>query len=160
MKNFLLVLIVIASSVAGNWQAVAQRAQRLTDEDRAKYLTELRNQKHEFLIRELELTRDQQNAFFPIYDEMDDTLNRISEETRLLETKVTNDSKATDTEIESASRAIFEQKSREGEIETQYFVKFKEILKPRQLLSLKNAERKFTQQLVRQHGRLKNRAQP
>lgn len=62
-----------------------------------------------------------------------------------------NNASATDTEIESAARAVFEQKAREGQVEISYFSKFKDVLSSRQLLSLKNADRKFTQQLMRSH---------
>lgn len=146
---FVLLLAIFASSLS----AEAQQRRRLTAEDRQKYLSEMRQYKHDFLVKELELSRDQQNAFFPVYDKMEDELTQLADDTRVLEDKVTADDKATDVEIEAAARAMFEQKSKEGEIEKSYFDKFKAILSPRQLLNLKNAERKFTQQLVRQHGK-------
>lgn len=148
---FVILTLLFASSVT----AEAQQRKRLTAEDRQKYLGEMRQFKHEFLVKELELTRDQQNAFFPVYDKMDDELTQVADETRDLENKVAADEKATDTELESAARTVFEQKSKEGDIEKAYFDKFKGILSPRQLLKLKSAERKFTQQLVRQHGKAK-----
>lgn len=150
---FVILTLLFASSVT----AEAQQRKRLTAEDRQKYLGEMRQYKHDFLVKELELSRDQQNAFFPVYDKMDDEMTQIADETRDLENKVAADEKATDTELESAARTVFEQKSKEGEIEKAYFEKFKGILSPRQLIKLKSAERKFTQQLFRQHGRAKNK---
>lgn len=150
---FVILTLLFASSVTAD----AQQRKRLTAEDRQKYLGEMRQFKHDFLVKELELTRDQQNAFFPVYDKMEDEVTQVADETRDLEDKVAADEKATDTEIESAARTVFEQKSKEGEIEKTYFEKFKGILSARQLLKLKSAERKFTQQLVRQHGRSKNK---
>lgn len=129
--------------------------QPLSSQDREKWLSEMRNYKHEFLTRELKLTPTQQQEFFPVYDQMEDELNQISTETRELEQKVNGNDDASDTECEACARAVFEQKSREGAIELQYFEKFKEILTPKQLLRLKNTERKFTQQLVKHHGRNK-----
>lgn len=127
----------------------------ISDEERAQWLGELREYKHEYLARELNLTQQQQESFFPVYDEMDDALNKIAADTRALEDKVAADADASDIEIEAASRALFEQRSREGEVDKEYFDKLKEILTPRQLLMLKNSERKFTQQLVRRHGKTK-----
>lgn len=150
---FTLVMIICAST---SMNIMAQRA-KLSKEDRQKYLEEMRQYKREFLVKELNLTRDQQNQFFPVYDQMEDEMNQVAEETRDLENKVINDPGASDTELETVARAVFEQKSREGEIEMNYFAKFKDVLSPRQILLLKSTERKFTQQLVRQHGRLKSK---
>ena len=146
---------MIAASAAFA-QKSADRAP-MSDQERQQWLLELRNYKHEYLTRELDLTPQQQAEFFPVYDEMEDTLNRIATETRELEAKVAADADASDTEIEATARALFEQKSREGEVESTYFSKFKESLSPKQLLRLKNAERKFTLQLVRHHGKAKRK---
>lgn len=129
--------------------------ERPSSGDREKWLSEVRNYKQEYLARELQLTKEQQAKFFPIYNEMDEELNKAAAETRDLEAKVTEDKDASDTEVSAAARALFEQKGRESEIELRYFDRYKEILTPRQLIRLKAAERKFTQQLVRHHGRMK-----
>ena len=57
---------------------------------------------------------------------------------------------------ESAASAVYSQKEREGKVEMEYYDKFKGILTPRQLLGLKSAEKRFTQQLVRYHRRLRD----
>lgn len=156
MKQIILTLVMVICASAA-MTSVAQRSRNtLSKEDRQKYLDEMRQYKREFLVKELNLSRDQQNQFFPVYDQMDSEINQIAEETRDLEAKVMENADATDTEVESAARTVFEQKKREGEVEMVYFDKFKEILTPKQLLNLKNAERKFTQQLVR-HGRAKSK---
>ena len=84
---------------------------------------------------------------------MDDEIDRINTETRDLERKVDAKTDATDTEVEAAARAVFLQKSAEGQVEEQYFDRFKQILQGRQLLKLRKAEREFTRQLMRQHRR-------
>lgn len=149
--TFILIMALCAS-----FSMAAQRS-KLSKEDRQKYLVEMRQFKHDFLVRELELSRDQQNQFFPLYDQMEDEINQVADETRELEAKVTSNADASDTEISSAARAVFEQKGKESAIELTYFTKFKEVLTPRQLLGLKNAEKKFTQQLMKQHGRTKSK---
>lgn len=90
---------------------------------------------------------------------MDDQLQQIGAETRDLERNVLENVEASDTEVEAAAAAIYSQKQREGKVEAEYYEQFKEILSPRQLLKLKSAERKFTQQLVRQHRRSMRRQQ-
>jgi len=121
--------------------------------DRDKFYEQLRPYQHDFISKELELSRDQARDFFPIYDQLDDELKKIGKETRELEKQVLKNKEATDTEIEAASQAIFAQKEKEGKIELEYYEKFKQILEPRQLLKLKSAERRFTQWLLRQHNK-------
>lgn len=122
--------------------------------DRDKFYQQLRPYQHEFLTKELDLSKEQARMFFPIYDQMDEELQKIGNETRDLEKEVLKNKEASDTEIEAASQAIFAQKEKEGKIELEYYDKFKEILQPRQLLKLKSAERRFTQRLLRQHRKL------
>lgn len=128
------------------------QAPALNNGDRDRWLSEIREYKHEFLAKELSLSKEQQRDFFPLYDQMEDEVEKINSETRALEAKVEADKDASDTEIESASRTVFEQKTAEGQVELIYYDKFKELLSPRQLLKLKNAERRFTQNLVRHHN--------
>lgn len=147
-------MIFLALSAAYIWPVSAQRG-AMSEEDRQKWLSEMRNYKHEFLIKELELSDEQQSEFFPVYDAMEDEINKINTDTRELERKAISEEKTSETECSAVARALFEQKSREGEIELAYFEKFKNIITPKQLVRLKNAERKFTQQLVQHHGRMK-----
>lgn len=132
--------------------AMAQR-QPMTDEERDLWLAELRQYKHEFLAKELSLSTDQQEAFFPLYDEMDDQINQIAKEVRDLEVTISNSATASADEVQAAAFALFDQKRRESVVELLYFEKFKDTLTPKQLFRLKNAERKFTQQLVKHHRR-------
>jgi len=151
MKNpafiFFLAFMAIAATLFAQ--------ERPSSGERQKWLSEVRNYKQEYLTRELQLTKEQQTKFFPVYNEMDEELNKVASETRDLEAKVNDDKDASDVEVSAAARAIFEQKARESEIELRYFDSFKEMLTPRQLMHLKAAERKFTQHLVRHHGRMK-----
>ncbi len=124
--------------------------------DRQKWMTEMRNFKHDFLAKDLDLSKEQQQEFFASYDEMEDRINRLNAETRDLEQRVLADDDATDVELDAAARAVYQLKNEESKIELEYFDQFKKILRPQQLIRLKNAERKFTQQLMNHHRRLKN----
>ncbi len=129
--------------------------QPLNEGDRTRALAEMRAYKHEVLAEVLELTDEQKEPFFAVYDEMDAKLVQINNETRELERKVIADDAASDTEVEAAVLAIFSQKEREGKLEMEYLEKLKETISPRQLLKLKNAEKLFTQKLIRQHRRIR-----
>lgn len=151
IRNIALVLTLVFLA------AVPLRAQQSRpDADRDRIFTELRAYKHKVLVESLDLTKEQQREFFPVYDEMDDKLIQINNETRDLERSVIANPDATDTEIEAAAAAVYSQKEREGEVEMEYYDKLKQILTPRQLLCLRSAEKNFTQKLVRYHRRLRD----
>ncbi len=145
-------LIAAAIAIAA-WNTAAQQVNS-DNEDRDKIMEQLKPYKHKFLVKDLDLSKEQQRDFLPIYDKMDDELLKINEDTRRLERSVSENNDASEIEIEAASRAVFEQKQKEAQIELSYYDKFKEILSPRQLLKLKSSERRFTQWIVRHHRRL------
>ncbi len=120
---------------------------------RQKWFSEIRNYKHDFLAKELSLTKEQQSAFFPLYDAMEDEINKINRETRELEKKILDSSSPTDTEYEAAAKPQIELKGKESDIELKYFSKFKEILTAKQLFQMKNAERMFTRKIMSEHNR-------
>lgn len=152
------ILTVILLAVVACSVATAQKHNRkpLTTEQRQKALSEMRNFKHNMLTRELELSKDQQAKFFEFYDQMDDELMAINDETRELERKTLNDAEASDTELNATARAMYEQKQREAEVELKYFDKFADVLTPRQLVKLKGAERKTALRMASFHARSRN----
>ncbi len=121
--------------------------------DRERYINEIRNYKHDFLARDLDIPRDRQRSFFEHYDAMEDEIMQLNAETRELEGQVESNADATDVEIDAAISSIFNQKQKEAEIENRYLELFREDLTPRQILRLKSAERRFNQQLMRRHRR-------
>lgn len=151
--NRIYLLILFIATVASS--AMAQP--RPTPENRERWKSELRNYKHDFMARELDLSRDQQSKFFPLYDQMEDSIEQINADTRELEKRIGDD--ASDIETEAAARALFEQKSREGQLELEYFDSFKTILTPRQLLKLKSAERQFMRRLMHHNRRMQSTRQ-
>lgn len=142
---FILILFTSASSFAQN------------NVDRKKWLKEIQEYKHEFLIKELDLTKEQQEKFLPMYDEMDCKIRQVNDQARDYQRKVRQmKDKASELEYEKAAEAQFEVKAKEGEIEKSYFSKFKTVLTPKQLFRLKHAEWKFTKELMKQHSRMKS----
>lgn len=150
-KTLILTLLASILLIA---PAVAQEPKNV---DRKEWFKELRRYKHEFLVKELQLSKEQQEKFFPIYDEMENSVENVNRETRALERKIdkAKDSKVSDLEYEKAAEALFEVKSKESAIEMQYLPKFKKVLTPKQLFELKKAERKFTYHLMKEHSKAK-----
>ena len=119
---------------------------------RKKWFQEVRNYKYDFFAKEMELTKEQQNAFFPEYEAMEKAIFMVNKEAREMESKITNSKDAvSDTEYEAAALALTKIKQKEGEIEMEYFTKFEKILSKKQLFLLKRAENKFTQSILNYH---------
>lgn len=119
---------------------------------RKKWFQEVRNYKYDFFTKEMELTKEQQNAFFPEYEAMEKAIFMVNKEAREMESKITNSKDAvSDTEYEAAALALTKIKQKEGEIEMEYFTKFEKILSKKQLFLLKRAENKFTQSILNYH---------
>ena len=152
MKRHISLIIILVMGLQ-LWTAMAQR--QLSEEDRQRWTQKMRQYKHDFLIKELDLTREQQNEFFPLYDAMEDEVNSLTIQTRELESKIAASERTSDVEYSSAARTFFEQKGKEAEIEMMYFEKFENILTPRQIFKLRAAERHFTGRVLRHHGRLR-----
>lgn len=127
------------------------------DGGREKWMTELRQYKRVYFTKELDLTREQQNKFYPLYEEMEDQVFKINDDARAMEKRVADIENPSDLEYEKATEAMYDAKTREAELEKEYMEKFKTILSPRQLFKLKAVERQFNRELMKQHHRLRSK---
>lgn len=123
--------------------------------DREKWFKEMREYKHNFLAKELDLTQEQQDEFFPLYDAMEDECHKINRDTRKMQRAIMDKDadQVTDVEYEKAAEALYELKGKEALVELNYLEKFKNVLTKRQLFMLKSAEDKFTRHLMKQHSK-------
>lgn len=137
--------------------AIAASAQS-SDPGKAQWTKEMREYKHAFLAKELDLSAQQQTKFFKVYDKMDDELMQVNDETRRLEKRIDDASAddVTDLELDMATDAIFNLKAKESEIELRYLPELRDVLTKQQLFNLKKAERKFTMSMMRRHHDLRN----
>ncbi len=67
---------------------------------------------------------------------------------RALASEVEKKKNPTDRDYEAAASALSNTRVREGEIEAKYFEKFSKILTKKQLFQLKQAEAKFTREML------------
>ena len=155
IKHLLLSLILLLTAVPA---VNAQDGNNSNKPDRKEWFRQMRQFKHKFLIKELSLTQQQQNEFFPVYDSMQDEIEKLQRTTMQACRKVSRAKKAvSDAEYLHAARQATEQKAREGAIEELYFDKFTQILTPEQMFRLHSAERKFTREIMRQHNKMAER---
>lgn len=153
MKKLILIALIIAAAATAAPSVSAQGKA-----SREQWMTEMRQYKRTYLAKALDLTKEQQNKFFPLYEAMEDECARLDEDTRLMERRVAEASDATDLEYEKATEAMYETKVKQAEIEKDYAAKFKEVLSAKQLFQLKQADRKFARKMMRQHNRLRSNA--
>lgn len=120
------------------------------------WLQEMLKVKHDFLTSELNLTPQQQQSFFPLYDAMETEKHKLFTQTRELERQVNaKGDRATDAELDRAINALSEVKIKEGTIEKTYYSRFKSVLTKRQLFKLPAAERQFQRKMVKEHHKRK-----
>ncbi len=153
MKKLVLSLIIILSAITLPSLSQAQN-HRPDGREREVWLKEMQQYKNDFIAKKLTLTDEQKAKFIPLYNSMEEDIRKAQEEAeQLYRQTYKKGEKATDLEYEKAAEAVYELKGRENNIEMKYFSDFKEILSPKQLFQLKNAERDFTRQLMKQHRR-------
>lgn len=149
-------LYIIATLIVTALTAVAQTNNK---DQRTRWMNEVRTQKYEFIIKETDMTKDQQDEFLPIYKEMEKAIFTANQEARALELKVTNQTRTSEAEYAAAALMLARVKQREGDIEMEYYQKFERILSKKQLFQLKRAENKFTQYMLSHHRRSANSKQ-
>lgn len=125
--------------------------------ERQQWMNEIQQYKRTYFAKELDLTREQQNRFFPLYEEMETQIRQIDDDTRVMERRIADaGDDASNIEYEKVTEAMYDAKVKEAALEKDYMVKFKEILSPRQLFQLKTVERRFSREMMRQHHRIRS----
>lgn len=117
-------------------------------DSRTKFATDMYQAKHEMIIEELGLTPTQQKQFMPLYEQMERDIYRVNRNARALAREVEKKKNPTDKDYEAAASALSRTRVQEGEIEAKYFDKFAKILSKKQLYQLKQAEVKFTREML------------
>lgn len=154
MKRVYLILVLVVAMMVGSAVTFAQTK----TSDKGQWLDQVRQYKRSYFIKELNLSKDQQQKFFALYDEMENQTTRLEEDTRAMERRITQAGDASDVEYEKAAEAMFDLKLKQAEIEKGYMEKFSAVLSAKQLFELKVAERQFARDMVRQHNKLRNNA--
>ena len=115
---------------------------------RTKFATDMYQAKHEMIIQEVGLTQTQQKQFMPLYEQMEREIYQVNRNARALAREVENKKNPSDRDYEAAASALSRTRIQEGEIEAKYFEKFSKILSKKQLFQLKQAEVKFTREMI------------
>lgn len=110
---------------------------------------EMLEYKHDFIAEQTEMTQAQRDKFMPMYEAMEKEIYNANRTAREQARKVQNTSrKVSDQEYATAAKAMSQVKVKEGEIESRYYDKFAKILSKKQMFQLKQAELRFTRQML------------
>lgn len=146
LRNIIITLLLVMT--------LGVAAQNNKKADRAEWFKEMRQHKHDFLAKEMGLTADQKSRFFQLYDQMSQQAIKLYDDVRAKEKALEKKgSAATDDDYMALAQDMAEVKQRVGAVEMSYFLQFKQVLTPRQLVQLKAAERKFDRMMMRQHAK-------
>lgn len=138
MKRIVSILILVLAVASA---ATAQNG-------RTKFATDMYQAKHEMIIEELGLTPTQQKQFMPLYEQMEREIYQVNRNARALANEVEKKKNPSDKDYEAAASALSNTRIQEGDIEAKYFEKFSKILTKKQLFQLKQAEMKFTREML------------
>ena len=150
MRTLIIALFTVFISLNANNLAHAQ------DNDKpstGKWMEEVRNFKHDFIIRETAMTNEQSKVLMPLYTEMEDKIYQANKDARAKEKEVAMNPEASDDDYLNAATALSQVKSIEAEIQNHYFKLFSSILSPKQMFLLKQAENKFAIELLQHNKR-------
>lgn len=139
------------------WSVLGLYAQGSSD--RELWMNEMAQYRRTFFTKELNLDREQQNKFFPLFDEMEEHTRKLEDESRVMVRRIAQAGDATDMEYEKAAESVYDIEVQKATLEREYLQKFKEILTPRQIFELKSVERKFSRELMKQHHRIRSSRQ-
>lgn len=116
--------------------------------NRSQWTKEMLEYKHDFIAEQTEMTQAQRDKFMPLYEAMEKEVFAVHRTAREQAKKISSTAKASDQDYANAARAMSQVKVKEGEIEGRYFDKFSKILSKKQMFQLKQAELKFSKQML------------
>ena len=100
--------------------------------------------------RVLNLTVDEANRFWPVFDEMQAKLNEINKKTRIERQNISqNYSTLTDAQMERALDNMFELQQQSLDIQKKYYQKFKKLIPIKKVALMPKAKREFEKELLK-----------
>ena len=150
MRNKLILLLIMGlfalaplASARCRCEAPQQR------ESMQKRMEEFFAQKKAYLIKEADLTDEEADAFFPLYNELQQKkfeLNRdLREKLRRMEKK---DETITDDAYLDAVNSVNDLSLREAQLDQEYYAKFVRVLPAKKLYKVQQAESSFVRNMM------------
>jgi len=107
-------------------------------------------QKISYITQQLEISPEEAQLFWPLYNELKKKKDLLNDEQRQLMKSIKRDSEnLTDKEISKISDKLVEIRVSKAQLESDYHYKFKKVLSPKQVMRLHLAEKQFQGMLLR-----------
>lgn len=117
--------------------------------ERTEWFRKMKEVKHNYLAKELDLTDKQKNEFFKLYDAKESERFAAESKVRKLEKELKKKGDAaTEADFDTAIAAQYRLNREIADIESKYEKPFRQILTKRQLFKLPRAERGFQHKLM------------
>jgi hypothetical protein len=143
MKNVLVTLLIITGISSG---LIAQNCN-----DNCKKKEQIKAQKVAYITEKLQLTVEEAQQFWPVYNEMNKKSEEIDKQSKaLVKNYKTNGETLSNTELLSMADKMMELEAASSKLDQEYYLKFKKILPIRKIVELHQAERQFKHDLLQQ----------
>ena len=142
MIRYLLVSLVVC--FAG---VFAMSADKKDGKSHKQMFKEIQEFKMNFLAQEMDLSAEQKEKFFQLYDEMTHKRMACMRTARKLEKELKGKENPTEADYQAVTEAMAKAKAEDAKIEEAYFQKFPTFLSQKQIFKMKEAEDAFRQKI-------------
>jgi len=143
MKHLLIALFILSGAYSGLY---AQKC-----DDNCKKKDQIKAQKVAFITDKLQLTVEEAQQFWPVYNEMNKKSDEIEVQIRtIVQNYKKNKETLSITELETMSDKMMELQSYSTKLDAEYYQKYKKVLPIRKIMELNQAEREFKHELLKQ----------
>ncbi|MCX7861497.1 MAG: hypothetical protein N2449_00695 [Bacteroidales bacterium] len=115
-----------------------------------KHREQIKAQKVAFLTNKLDLTVQEAQAFWPLYNEFEKKKDDIFDAQRNLYTQLDNNTTISDKEMVELADKYIELEVAEAKLLAEYHAKFKKVLPIRKVVILYSSDRMFKKELLKQ----------
>lgn len=147
MKKYISILI-FTLCIAATGSAVAQDAKQDRQKARKEQWEKFRQDKQAFYTKTMELTQEQAEKFFPLFDEMEKKKFELVREVHKEARNLMKAESVTDEQYKAAADHAASIAEKEVAIEKEYYARFCEILTPRQQFLYHRCEPQFQKNMV------------
>ena len=121
-------------------------------------MQEIKAQRTAFLTQRLDLTPEEAQRFWPVYNQYDKEAEAVRKEMREAHRTIKKDSDLTDAEASAAIDKELAGRQKELDLRRKYAAEFKKVVGPVKTLKLAKAERDFNKELIkRMRDRMEDR---
>lgn len=155
ITNLILAVILLFSSPLIHAQS-PNRSDEPTSKMRHERMEKLKSAKIAFITNKLQLSPEQAQKFWPLYNEYEAERRKSRTHSRL--TKEANLTALTDQQLREGINEMHAVRQNELNVEKQYVDKFLKVISVRQLATLYRSEREFTRVLLKKLDNQRPRA--